>query len=101
MYYVAILAVSILAIILIDEPGLSLVGFFSAFPSSWIIAFVILSLPATLGVIPVGEILVTAAIAVTFAAFFPFVVIAGLLGTFVGIVLSERVNWQPPQDKLG
>ncbi len=101
IYYLGILAVSVLAAVLIDDTGLSIVGFFLAFPSAWVIAFVILSLPATLGVIPVGEILVTTALAVTFAAFFPFVVIAGLLGTFVGIVLSERVNWQPPQDKVG
>lgn len=100
IYYLGILAVSILAAVLIDDPGLSILGFFLAFPSAWVIAFIILSLPATLGVIPVGEILVTTAITVTFAAFFPFVLIAGLVGTFVGIVLSERVNWQPPQDRL-
>jgi len=95
IYYLGVLAVSVLAAVLIDDPGSSILGFFFAFPSAWVIAFITLSLPATLGLIPVGEILVTTAISVTFAAFFPFVLIAGLVGTFLGIVLSERVNWQP------
>src|SRR5947209_20557560 len=89
IYYLGILAVSVLAAVLIDDPGLSIVGFFLAFPSAWVIAFLILSLPATPGVILVGEILVTTALAVTVADSFPFVLIAVRVGTFMGIALSE------------
>ncbi len=94
-YYLALFGVSILASLVMEDPGLSLLGFFASYAVGAMITFSVLSLPAFLRIVhfPESESVTGLALTVTLFVFFPLAILIGLLGTFVGIGLQSRMPW--------
>ncbi len=91
-YYLALFGISILASLVMEDPGLSLLGFFASYAVGAVITFSVLSLPAFLRTVlfPESETVARIALTVTFLAFFPLAILIGLLGTFFGILLQSK-----------
>jgi hypothetical protein len=90
-YYIGIAGVSFIASLLVNDPGPSLVGFFVSYGFAGSITFIVLSLPATFGATSLPDVLVRISLSITFDAFFPFALMAGLVGTILGILLSDWI----------
>lgn len=90
VFYLAYFGISVVAGLALQEPGSTLFSYFVSYGGGAIITYWILTLPGTIGVFPVPEILVRVAIIFTFSALFPFPLIFGLLGTFLGLVLADH-----------
>jgi hypothetical protein len=87
--YLAMLGTSLLAAFLIENPGTAFGSFFVSFCSSGAITYLVLILPGLLGAYGSSGVLAEASIRFTFVALFPFPLIAGLLGTILGLGLAE------------
>ena len=88
-FYLEVLAVSVLAGLVINDPPRAILSFFGSYVVSGIVIFVVLSLPAFVNnALP--EIIFNAAIAFTFTSLFPIPLVIGLVGTILGVALSER-----------
>jgi len=87
--YLAMLATSFLAAFLIENPGIAFGSFFVSFCLAGAITYLVLILPGLLGAFNSAGVLAEASIRFTFVALFPFPLIAGLLGTILGLGLAE------------
>ena len=87
--YVSMLATSLLAAFLIENPGIAFGSFFVSFCVAGAITYLVLILPGLLGAYNSSGILAEVSIRFTFVALFPFPLIAGLLGTILGLGLAE------------
>jgi hypothetical protein len=90
IFYAGILAASILAPILIGDPGRAIIAFFLSYVLGSIITYFVLVLPNFAGVFPYPELLSRSAISITFSTSFPIPLLVEILGTLAGIWFSER-----------
>ncbi len=91
-YFLALLGVSILASLVMEDDGLSLLGFFASYAVGAVITSSVLSLPAFLGTVPLPQTVYRLALTVSLFAFFPLALLVGLLGTFLGIGLASKMR---------
>jgi len=91
-YYLGLFGVSILATLVMEDAGLSVLGFFISYVVGLVITCSLLSLPAFMGTTAFPELVFRLAVTVTFFAFFPLAFFVGLIGTFIGIGLGSRIR---------
>ena len=91
-YYLGFLGICILASIVLVNPATALVSYVLSYGLAGILIYVALALPAFLGIYQPTEILVRASINFTFTALFPFSLLAGFVGTVVGMFLAEYLS---------
>jgi hypothetical protein len=91
LFYIEIFGVSILASIVLDDAAGAVLGLFASYVLAIILTYLALSLPTSEGAYPPAA-LTGAAIVFTFTALFPFPILATLVGTLVGVGLSERFS---------
>src|SRR5712691_283827 len=89
LFYIGIIGVSILASIVLDDAATAVLGLFASYVLAIMLTYLALSLPTLEGAYPPAA-LTQAAIVFTFTALFPFPILALILGTLVGVALSER-----------
>jgi hypothetical protein len=89
-FYSGVFAVSILAAILLNEAGTALLSFFASYLLGATITYFVLALPGFVGAFNLPEVLDRTAIVFTFGTSFPLPLLVELLGTLVGVSLSER-----------
>lgn len=86
IFYFGNFGISILAAVVIADTPKTLICFFPGYVGAWMITYVVLALPDILGCC-FGA-LELSAVPFTFGAFFPFLFITELVGTFVGMGVS-------------
>lgn len=87
--YLAMLGTSILAALLINNPGIAFGSYFVSYCVAGAITYLVLILPELLGAYGSPGVLVEASIRFTFVALFPFPLVAGFVGTILGSALGE------------
>jgi hypothetical protein len=87
--YLAMFGMSFLAAFLIENPGIAFGSFFVSFCVAGAITYLVLILPGLLGAYGSAGVLAEASIRFTFLALFPFPLIAGLVGTILGLFLAD------------
>lgn len=90
IFYTGILAICIIAPLLINDAGRAIMSFFASYLLGSVITYLALVLPAYTGAFPYPGLLSGTAIDFTFTTSFPIPLFAELVGTLVGIWLSER-----------
>lgn len=90
IFYSGIFAICVIAPLIINDAGRAIVSFFASFLLGSVITYFALVLPAYTGAFPLPGLLSGTAIDFTFSTSFPIPLFAELVGTLVGIWLSER-----------
>lgn len=92
LVYLGVFGISILAALVIRDLGAAVLSFFASYGLGMILTYLVLVLPGYAGVIVATNALIQTAIVVVFVAFFPVLLLTGLVGTLLGTALSERVT---------
>jgi hypothetical protein len=91
-YYAGNITISIIAVIYISDAGKSLISFFASYVGTGIITYLVLGLPEFVGVYDPSGVIIESAGIFTFTAIFPVLMVVNFAGTFLGILLSERLS---------
>jgi hypothetical protein len=90
IFFIGNFAICVLAAVVISDFSKTLLSFFPSFIGAAIITYLVLALPDFLGCC--GGALEEAALGFVFLAFFPLLLIVNLLGTLVGMMVSEHFS---------
>jgi len=88
LYYAGIFGTSFLAGLVLARVAAALLAFFVSYVVGWLLAYLALSLPGLLGIVPEGVAEETAII-LTATALFPFALLVGMLGSLIGSAYRE------------
>ncbi len=92
LIYLGFFAVSLLGGAVVADPGRSLLSFLVSYAVGGFFTYWILALPGFLEVTPVAAVLVSASLVLTFTALFPFPLVLGILGSLLGVAVSENLS---------
>jgi hypothetical protein len=92
LFYLAIFGVSTVGGIVLEDVGVAVLSFFLSYALGGTIIFLVLALPAYLGLFAFANALYDTAIVFAFAALFPLPLLLGLIGTIIGVWLAERFS---------
>lgn len=90
IFYLGNFGLCILAAIVIADTTKSVLSFFPSYVGAWIITYAVLILPDVLGCC--GGVLELSAVSFTLTAFFPYLFVTELAGTFLGMAISGMIQ---------
>ncbi len=95
-FYLSFFAVCVVGSIVLKAPGTAFLSFLVSYGLAGVITYWVLVLPGVVGLYSSPDLLVAVVVIFTFTALFPFPLMAGLVGTLVGIlvgmVLAESLD---------